>query len=68
MLEAMSADEPRGRGRPPKGRKIVVQAGLEPEEFQQVERLAERKGSAMSSVLRELILDGLAAQKKGGRK
>jgi predicted kinase len=67
MLTMPNTDEPR-RGRPPTGRKVVLQAGFDAPDAGQIERLAERDGVAVSAMLRDLALEGLAARlKKKGR-
>lgn len=59
-------EEQRGRGRPPKGRKTVLQAGFEPHEAAEIERLAVREDQPVSALVRELALAGLKSRKRKG--
>lgn len=58
------------RGRPPKstGRLKVLQAGFEPDEAAEIEKIAAREEQPISAVVRELALEGLKARKRKGAK
>lgn len=54
-------------GRPPTGRKTVLQAAFDAKDAEAITKIAERDGKGISATLRDLALAGLALQ-KGKRK
>ncbi len=59
--------EKQKRGRPPSGRKTVVQIGLDDDDYAWLEKLAEIEGETISSVGRRLLADAIEKAKKRSR-
>ena len=64
----MPVDEMPRRGRPPSGRKIVLQVALAEADHQAIEKLAERQKTTLSAMGREVMLKGLATFKGKGQR
>lgn len=52
------------RGRPPSGRKTVVQIGLDDEPYAALEKLSEVAGETISSMGRRLLTDAIERARK----
>lgn len=58
----------RRRGRPKCGRLTMYQTGLDDEESIEIERIVLQEGSTTSAVLRDLVVEAIAARKRKARK
>lgn len=56
-------DKPR-RGRPPSGRKTIVQIGLDEDAYAALEKLSEGSGETISSMGRRLLMEAIEKGRK----
>lgn len=64
-MEAMAEERINRGGRPPTGRKTVLQAAFEGDEAEEIAKRADREGKTVSAIIRELTM---ASLRKGKRK
>lgn len=70
MLSAMTSDEKRGRGRPPKPgeRKETLQGYFERHESAIVRAQAKREGMPIAKLVHDLVMEGLKGRSRASKK
>lgn len=56
--------ETRKRGRPPVGRKTIVQIGLDDDDYAALEKIADAQGETISSMGRRLLTEAIEKGRK----
>jgi len=64
MFQDADMTEKLRRGRPPSGRKIVVQVGLDEDDHAALEKLADAAGETISAMGRKLLVDAIEKARK----
>jgi hypothetical protein len=68
MFQELDMTEKPRRGRPPSGRKTVVQIGLEDDDYAALEKIAEAEGESISWTGRRLLTEAIEkASKRRGK-